>query len=213
MASRHHKQYQSQSSRAEERKQRYIKITVSLFMVFLMVFSTVAFFFTPDPNSFTYNGVRFRAVVDASGFIQGYTARIDGETRTFFSRPTDTTTLSLPEGFPLSLKESMMVVVLFNPEDNLTPLYDSFRFVLEQSLGATPALVPAVTQENTQYPFATYSCDQATEEVPVLFLVEGPLGITAGADNPHCITLSGSQYEYALLHDRIIYRLLEVTES
>jgi len=211
MSSQKNKPSMSRGERAEARKQRYIKITVALFMASIMVFSTVAYFFTPDPNSFTYNGIRFRAQVE-NGMILGYAAKIDGEQRVFFSRPTDSLTLPLPQSFIESMQSSMMVIVLFNPDDELVPLYDSFRFQLERSLGATPMLIPAVTVEDERYLFAVYSCDQATADAPVMFLTQGPLGIVADENNPYCVTLSGSQFEYALLHDRILYRYLGVTE-
>lgn len=202
----------TRAERSEERRQRRIRVGVSLFMVFLMVFSTVAYFFTPNPNSFTYNGVRFRAEVE-NGIIQGFSARIDGEERVFYARPGDSQFIGLPEGFPESLRDAQIVVILVNPEDNLTPLYDAFRFQLERSFGANPLLVPAVTTESATYPFPVYTCDQATPEAPVLFLTQGPVGITADENNPSCITVSGSQYEYALLHDRILYRYFGVTET
>lgn len=202
----------TRSERSEERRQRRIRVGVSLFMVFLMVFSTVAYFFTPDPNSFTYNGVRFKAQVE-NGFIQGFSARIDGEERVFYARPGDSQFIGLPEGFPESLRDAQFVVVLTDPSDNLTQLYEAFRFQLERSFGSAPVLVSAVTEESEIYPFPVYACDQATPETPVLFLTQGPIGITADSENPSCITVSGSQFEYALLHDRILYRYFGVTES
>lgn len=194
----------------EEKRQRRIRVGISLFMLFILVFSSVAYFFTPDTNSFTYNGVRFRGQADSAGFIQGYVAKIDGTQQTFFSRPTDTLNIELPIGFPESLRDAPVTIILFDPEDNLTALYDLFRFELERSL-KDRVLAPAVTAQSPQYPqFPVYSCAQATSESPVVLLTQGTIAIT-NADG--CVTISGGQYDFALLLDRIRYRLLGVTEQ
>lgn len=200
----------ARTEREDERRQRRIRVAISVFMLFILVFSSVAYFFTPDPNSFSYNGIRFRAQADSAGFIQGYVAKVDGEQRSFFTRPTDTLSLALPEGFPESLRDAQVVVVLFDPADNLTPLYDVFRFELEKTLGTSPMLVPAVTTESEQYAFPVYSCAQAAPGSPVILLTQGTMGI---AEKDGCIVVAGGQYDFALLLDRIRYRLLGVTEE
>ena len=204
MRQKHH------TDRDEEKKQSRIRVGISLFMLFILVFSSVAYFFTPDPNKFSYNGVRFSTQVDGTGAILGYTAKINGVAQTFYSRPMDTLDIALPEGFPESMRDTQVVVVLVDPADDLTPLYDLFRFELEKSLGTSPILAPAVTTESAQYAFPVYSCAQATVDSPVIFLTQGPLNIT---NTNNCITISGSQYQFGLLLDRLRYRLLGVTEN
>ncbi len=202
------KKYTSRSEEREERKRRRIQIAVSLFLVFLMVFSTVAFYFQPDPTKVRYGDYTFRAQVDSQGFIQGYTTKIAGEERSFYTLPDQSLDIALPEGFAATLQNAPLVVVLFNPEDNLTALYDQVRFDFANAF--SQPLVPGITQESSSYPFSVLDCANASPDVPFILLAEGARGIT---QENGCYVVRGAQYDYAFLRDRIVYRYYNITES
>jgi hypothetical protein len=212
-----HRAPKSRAQADDERRSRFIRVGVSLFMLFILVFSSVAYFFIPSQTSFRYNGYRIAATVDANGFVQGFTTRIDGTQYSFFSRPEDSLGIPLPAGFVEEISSAQAIFVVFDPNSNLTPFSDAFRFELERSLAPTP-IIPAITQpadptllQGASFTaFSVISCEQAVPGMPVLILAEGPRGIER---TEPCYTISGSQFDFALLRDRIVYRILGVTEE
>ena len=76
----------------EEKRQRRNKVIISLVMIAIMLTSTVAYafyYFTGDSTTVRYNGHKISAQVEG-GYIQGYTAKVDGDKMTGTVKSTST---------------------------------------------------------------------------------------------------------------------------
>lgn len=191
----------------EERRRKRMQIGVSIGFVFLMVFSSIAFYFVPDENSIRYNGYNLKAQADSNGFIVAYTTKVDGKEVSFYASPDTSSTIALPAGVVESIQSAPLVVVLFDPKSNLTPIYDQIRFEFSEAFSAQVAA--AVTEPSAQYPTATVArCEDAQGSFPVLKFTEGQMSIY---EEDGCIVMQGTRYDWALLRDRILYRYYNIT--
>jgi hypothetical protein len=204
------KRFQTRSEAREVRKRRFVQVAVALFLVFLMTFSYIAFYFQPDPTTVRVNGFKLRAIVDGQGFVQAYTTEIDGKEQVFYASPDASSDIALPASFAQELQNAELVVVLFNASDNLTPIYDQVRFDFSEAFSAS--LLSAVVEPSASYPsLPVLNCESTTPGTVFLVLSQGPRAITL--EQPGCYVISGSQFDYAFLRDRVVYRYLNITTA
>jgi hypothetical protein len=193
----------------DARKRKRMQIAISIGFVFLMVFSSIAFYFVPDENALRYNGHVLKAQADANGYIVAYTTEINDEELFFYASPDTSSTIALPEGVVENIQSAPLVVILFDPKSNLTPIYDQIRFEFSEAFSAQVAA--AVTEPSAQYPTATVAkCEDAQGAFPILKFQEGQLSIY---EEDGCTVLQGRSSEWALLRDRIMYRYYNITTS
>lgn len=200
----------TRSQREEERREKRNKIVISLILVFLMVFSTIGFFFSgSDGTTIRYNGHKIRAVLSEQGFIQGYVTEVDDRQIYFLTTPEDTLSVPLPTGFADSLRNAEAIVFLFDPAGNNTEFYDQLRFDFSTAIPKPQAA--ALTQPSANYPFQVASCADTQPAYPLVLLRSGQRNITYEGG---CYVLQGEEpYDFALLRDRIVYAYHGITEE
>jgi hypothetical protein len=198
---------QAAEDRAELRKKRVLALVI----VGLLLVSSIAFvinFFTNSSTTVRHNGYKLKGVVNDQGFVQGYSTEVDDKELFFYSAPTDSLSIPLPPNMIPTLKNSQALVFLFDPQDNYTGLYDQLRFDLRETLPKEQ--YAAVTEPSETYPFAVASCANSSAEAPFIYFKQGPRAITF---ENNCYVLSGEQYDFALLRDRIVYAYYGITEE
>jgi hypothetical protein len=201
------------SAVAEERAERRKKKILAFIIIGLMVFSSVAFAINyitgSGSTTVRYNGYKLKGVVNEQGFVQGYTTEVNDKELFFYSAPTDSLVIPLPADMISTLKEADALIFLFDPQDNYTQLYDQLRFDFKETIPQEQ--YPAVTQSSTTYPFVVASCANSSAQAPFIYFKQGPRAITA--DNNSCYVVSGEQYDFALLRDRIVYAYYGITQE
>jgi hypothetical protein len=198
------------TDRQEERRQRRNRIIISLFIIALMLFSSIAgaiIYFGGDSQSIRYNGHKIRIVADQNGYAQ-YTTKVDGQTITFYTAPQDSESIALPPGMIETLRNADAIVFLFDPKDNQTAMYDELRFSFSQALPKQQGT--AITQADDRYDLQVLSCENAGPTYPFLFFKAGNGSV--GMDG-NCYTLEGGRNNFALLRDRIVYAYYGISQT
>lgn len=192
----------SLSDQSKARKQARNRLIISVFIVVLMVFSTVGYAalqLNGGASATTYNGHKFRPVIDQN-IITGYTTKIDGKQVFFYTEPLVAAQINVPPDFGDALRVAPAIIVLFNPNDTLTSVYDQIRFDWQQFIPTQFGV--GITQASDIYSFPISSCPNANQDAVYILLREGNLSITS---ENGCYVLSGSQYDFATLRDRVVY--------
>ncbi len=201
--------HRSRSEQREERKKRIIQVTVSLFLVFLLLFSYIAYYFTPDQNTIRENGFKITPNVDSLGYIQGYTTKVNGTKKMFYTAPSESQNIALPEGMIAELQSAPFVAVLFNPNDTYVGVYDQMRFDFSANLNTN--VLSAVTEESPKYSqLTTIACGNESNEITMILLAEGNRSITREGG---CYVLRGGQYDFGALRDRVLYAYYGITTN
>jgi hypothetical protein len=200
----------SRSQVLEERRQRRIRVGVSVFLVFLMVFSTVGFYFTASGTSERYNGVKLRTVANAQGLVQGYNANIDGKDVFFYTHPLDSLSIPVPDGFAAALRTSQGIVWVFDPQDNATAVFDQLRYDFSKALSSQQGAGVTRQGDGAYSAFPIVSCSDAAPGFVFVMLESGERNVTY---EDGCFVVSGGDYDWPLLRDRILYLSYGITES
>jgi hypothetical protein len=193
----------TRSEELEERRLRRNKIVIAVVIIVLMLFSSVAsavLFFTDGNSSIKYNGRKFKAAINDQGLIQGYTTKIEGKEVFFYSSPEAAASLEAPPGFSLTLQQANAIVFIFNPADPLVPIYDQIRFDLSQTIPKQQGA--AILNSSPSYSLPVLSCANSSAAYPFILLMNGTKNVTYSEG---CYVFSGTQYDFALLRDKIVY--------
>lgn len=189
-----------------EKKNRRIIIWVSIFMLGLMVFSTVGYIFAGTTStSVRQYGKTFHQVTDDSGNVIGWNLKINGEQKFFYSLPEDVANINVPTGMMDELRASKDIVILFDPTDNNTALYDNMRLDLMDAISKQQT--SAITKNSTIYNLPVLNCSSVAPGYPFILLTDGNLSITT---QNGCYVLAGSQNDYRSLRDRLVYGYYEI---
>jgi hypothetical protein len=200
----------TRSQQNEERRERRNRIIMSLTLIFLMVFSTVAYafyYFTGDTGVIRYNGHKIAPIV-TNGYVQGYTTEVDDRDMIFYTAPEDTLGIALPPGMVQTLRDAEVIVMLFDAQDNQTQYYDALRFDFSETIPNPQA--SGVTRPSDVYALPVLSCANATAEYPFILFERGNTSVSYRGG---CYVLAAEEQGFALLRDRIVYAYHGITEE
>ena len=174
-------------------------------MVGLMIGSilSVALYAPPPAGTIEFEGQQFRVTSDGL-----YALNINGVERRFHNLPGPISSIPYNPLATTLLQNAQETIITFDPsvsEDQLT-FFDAVRFELREAI---PNTISAVTQQATNYPFPVVTCEQATNEQPIIELREGEPEVTA-VDN--CIFVSGNLTAIILSKDTLLYHYFDVLE-
>ncbi len=164
-------------------------------MVAIMVGSFGTVMLYAPHTSTAYNGQQYE-FDEELGMI---TTTLDGETLRFHSQVT--TALSIPYDAQVTpLLSAPQLIVTFDPqEEEQLEYYDLVRSELAF---AFPNIAGGVTQESEEYALPILSCDDATEQNPIIELRSGEARVSI---DDNCILLSGNLTSVVLAKDALLY--------
>lgn len=193
------------------------KIIFSLVLAAIFLFSTIGLIFSSVPGgssgdvfgntySEVYNGVKFESVPNANVFV----AEID-EQEVFFSYlPRDVETMTVDTNvFPLLTNKPQLKIT----SDSLTN-YSDIKSLISYDMSRLFESVDiqrGYVDENNPYGFEQITCEDATEFVPVLYLMNS--NETKISVNNNCvIAQADSQFGYLRIRDRLLFGMYGIIE-
>jgi len=190
----------------EGKKKTNWALWITVALVFLMVSSTLGFIsLQTQGTQLTYNGYDF---VQTN---QGYSTSIDDTQMTFQYFPDTIDHIEVPQSLLNTILNSKVVTVTYNPQDNNTESLALIQYNLFKTLEIKDIYIIRALTNNTGYNLPQVSCDNATFQNPVIHLKTG--NQTEFTKENNCLIVSGyNRVEFAQIHDRLLYGLLEVIQ-
>ncbi|RJQ15483.1 hypothetical protein C4573_04975 [Candidatus Woesearchaeota archaeon] len=188
-----------------KQKKNRTALWMGLFVVFIMVASTFAFIYSYNADTtLTYNGIKFKQDVQTGA----YSAKIDKQLYQFFYHPTAVESFALDAAAIPALKNAQAIAVTFDPNANQQQLLyvDGFRFELEKYVNKQ--VYSAVINESSIYPFAVFTCDNATAQIPVIYLNDSFEPSFIYENN--CLIVNAKGIDLLAMRDRVLYGYLGV---
>ncbi|MFH1511704.1 MAG: hypothetical protein ABIF10_08495 [Candidatus Woesearchaeota archaeon] len=184
------------------------KLTWSLFIVFIMVFSAfgVIFYgFSAPETKLQYNEHKFTVTE------KGFKTKVGAKTYTFGHYPQDLERISLDQGVIDWLKTTKMVYLTYNENQSTVGQIAAAQFEFQKGLKDAGIFgIVTMTKEN-QYGLPVITCDNATSFVPVFEFREA--NETQIVEESSCIILeAGYGEDYYMLTDRILYGILGIMQ-
>ncbi len=190
----------------EEKREKRVKITLSIFISVIMATSILGILNSNSDSLETikYNNIKFKNKLDETG-NPVWTAKFKGEELSFHISPLeadsikkelDASSLALASSL---LRNSKYVIFLKSPEPN--QYVDLASFELSKTLGKITGTALTKKSPGSELPVA--SCENATNSSPfITFETNSSMGIET--DN-NCITLKGNGFELLSLKDTLLY--------
>jgi len=180
------------------------KVAVSLFILFIMVFSVfglVLYYTVPPTPPLEYNGFKFTVLQS------GFKSKIGGVDRQFLFFPQDIEYVSLSDDVKSALNQPVWTVA-YNPQDVRNSTLGEAQYYLEFHLSDKKIIERALTNV-TDESLPQKSCADATESQPVI-LIEFANETGVFMKN-NCVKISSiSDMDLFRSVERIIYHVLGV---
>lgn len=189
----------TRAQRAEEKRQKRVRMWMGVFIIGIMVLSSFAFvlvFYAPQEGTqdSLLRGYDY-TVTDNALFVE-----FDDQTVPFYSFPDQSIPLDVNA---MELIESAdILVIAFNASQTADlPFLDAIRLDLATFL---PGLQvgSSILEPSDAYNLPVGGCEQAS---PGIVVMRVELGSPAVTMNGSCVILSGQQQTYLLVRDQIIY--------
>lgn len=177
---------------------------VSIFIVVIMVSSTLGFILTRSTSSSqNYNGHKF--------YLRNnhWVLEKDKQEYSFYFHPSELENINLSSSLTFTLQDSPVIALSFNPNASLEYI-DYSRFTLAENLfRQNTYVINGITQPHKNYNLSIITCQNATPQQPVLILRKA--NTTQIREEKPCFYLeASSEYDFIALTERTIYSLLGV---
>ncbi len=208
MVRRKFKNVQKRNREAEKKKR--MQVGISIFFVFLMVFSVMGIYVSQQQNSsldeFNYNEYSFEVIEETPGQY-ALSTLINGQEKIFYALPQDTLTISTTGNVTEVIGSTGYVALAHNISPELIPLVDLMRFDFDRYAQTLTVDVPLYSNTTPE----GVSCLNATPEVPVITLVESDE--TQIVVEGYCVQIESQPTDLYLIRDRLLYSLLGVIQG
>lgn len=192
------KSRKTKSQRAEEKRQKRIRMVIGAFIIILMVSSVVGIaviYYAPPSTAPVGTSVRFDYQIQDNIIY----ADIDDQVIPFYTFPDASVPIE-----PLAvewLQDSSAIILAFDPADEENVQFaELIAFDLSSYLDKQTATV--VLSESDQYPLPLASCDNSTQTVPIVQIINGTTGFSVTGN---CLTLSGNEFSLIAARDQLLY--------
>ena len=187
-----------------KKKKTNMNLFWTLFIAFIMVSSIAGYMWFGSENpEFEYNGHKISRDDYGYNYVKDRT-----EFRfTFFPSELE----ELANQTDLSKLKKQMFYITFDPNSKLTEAVDILRFEFSKELPEINVFMAEgiMVNESDVYDLPLIDCSDATENVPVIKLVEG--NETKISENDNCFTIEAKNaYDVIKIKDLILYSLLGV---
>jgi hypothetical protein len=187
----------------KKEKRKTLAIVMTIFIALSMIISIFAIVLDNyQSDELSYNGHTFK-ITDS-----GYRVKLNGAFMDFQYYPSDLERINISKDIVDTLKNSQAVALLFDPNSSTDDLIyiDFARFEMSQQLGKP--MYFAVTQPSEAYPLTVAGCENATLEVPIIFMnMSSDSTFTVSGQNAGCIIMNARLREIIALKERLIYAL------
>ena len=194
-----------------EKQQKKSKIILGLFIVVIMVGSTLGLFI--GGNQTPTNGLTYTNENDEEFFFEfgngQYTSEINGNEVLFYSLPSDASRINITQEAYQTIIDSNAFVITFNPKTKDIQYIEQARFDLTFDLSNfNKYLLSAVTKKDPLYDLKTITCANATSQIPVIYMESS--NSTYASKEGDCIVLKGTRSDFLRYRDYILYKLYGV---
>lgn len=172
----------------------------------IMIFSGFGIFSDQGNTSIYYGKYKLSVSNEGRYLFMKY----NGNDMIFYNAPADIRNIS-DAGVIQKLKESRFLITTFDPLQNPNNLViiDKTRFDLGDAFDKE--VIPGVTRQGKGYEFPVYTCENASEFIPVLYFNES--NETSIINNNNCIILNGNNTGMLELRDFILYSMIGVFDE
>jgi len=189
----------------EERKNRRNQLYMGLFIIIIMVASTIGFFYgTQEQNDrLFYNEYKF---IQKN---QKWTTKINNVEYDFYFHPTEVEFYEVSDEVINLFKGKNAFVFTFEHNSSDIQFVEAGRFEMQNNLGKKNIyVISGVLEENTIYKLPVIDCINATAQIPVLKVITADEPKFVVQDN--CAILSGYGKDKLARIENLQYRLLDV---
>lgn len=190
--------------REEEKRKKRSRFWMGVFIIVIMVFSTLGFIATYYAPQNPGNQEGQQGAYDFSYEVRDNRVfvRHDGEEVPFYSLPQG---VSVPDEASRLLSGAQGVFVAFNASDEQNlPYVELARWDFSQYLDVPTS--GALLSESEQYDFPVVTCADASAQHPVVrFVNASRTGVSVDGS---CVTLSGSEVGLLYARDALLYSYL-----
>ncbi len=180
------------------------KKLIGLFIIGIMVASTIGLVVidyaqNDGTGTIKYNGIKFIQTAD------GYTAKVNGESKHFIFFPQDIEYVQLNEQVR-ALLDQPVITITYDANSTLAPNYAEAQYYIELQTQNEKIIERAASVAVGELPAKT--CADATPAQPVIQFEDGNSTITADGN---CIRIaSRDAYDAYQKTERLVYHLLKV---
>ena len=191
----------------EDVRQKKKQMLVALFIIAIMVLSTLGFvldFSQPSQSTLEYNTHKFTQTT------QGWSTKLNGQKRLFLFFPGQLEDISFPDEAKKILTSPKQVSLSYDSNTTSVQVFAELQFDLERRLTnyANVYVVRGISNsEGTALP--TIMCGNATETVPVVFFRESNTTQVL-AENNCIIAESSAPIDAVRIAERILYTVLGI---
>ena len=189
----------------KQKEKKHLNALMALFIAVLMVGSILGLMWSGNADDdLNYKDYKFKVVGNQ------ISTKINDVVYYFYYHPTDLLSMNVSEEADSILDNVEMVYLTFDPEADNIEYIESTRFELAQEFIKTgKVMMNGQIKEDRVYNYPIITCDNATEFIPVIYLMNG--GETQIYSIGNCI-MAESAFEQAFiaLKDKIMYMVLGV---
>lgn len=199
-----------QKRNKEAQKKRRMQVGISIFFVFLMVFSVMGIYVSNQQNSaltkFNYGEYSFEVVEETPGQF-ALSSMINGEEKIFYALPQDVLIIPTSGNVSSVIGDSGYVVVAHNLSVEYTPLVDLMRFDFDRYAQTLALNLPLYSNSTP----TGVNCLNATQEVPIITLEESTK--TQIVVEGYCVQVYAQPNDLYLIRDRLLFSLLGIIKQ
>jgi len=190
--------------RRERKVEKRKQVWMAAILVFLMVASGFGVIIGNQSNEMKYGDFKF-SIKD-----NRYVTEVEERELFFYNLPQQLEFINLSSTTTNKLKESYMIYMTFNPEEDPSlPYIELSRFELSQVLGKS--MVNGVLVESEDYALPVLTCASATMQTPmIIFNISSETSII---DIDNCIYFNARGPEFIQLKDRLVYSYFGVIQD
>ena len=200
--------------RRRRKKEERTKFYLAIFVIVIMVSSTIGFVLDfsmspdkgKDPTAIQFNDYEFTQTEE--GLL---TTKINDVDAYFGYLPTSVQYITVPEEVLTQLENAVTIRVIYDPDSEIADALGFIQYSFELMIPPIKGTIVlrGLASENKQAELPVYTCDNATFDKPVLYLVQGD-DIRIDQEEG-CIKLIGTDAPSMMqLHDRLLYALFGV---
>jgi hypothetical protein len=194
----------------EAQRKKRLQVGISIFFVFLMVFSILGIYVSHRQNSvlnqFEYDGYAFDLELDSLGQYTLVTT-VNEEEKVFYSLPQDTLRIPVNGNVTRVIGNTGYLAIATNLSSELIPIVDLMRFDFDRYASVLAVQAPLT---NLAENISGVDCFNATAEIPIVTLVEST---TTQIDvEGSCVQIQTLPNDAFLIRDRLLYSMLGILD-
>lgn len=192
-------------NKKKQREQYTRTIVVIITVIFILSSIAGIVLYRNDPREeFSIQGVKFRQEGDH------YIANINKNDVIVYTLPGEASYINISSAILNKIKNSKMIYLTFDPEQDDLTYVDFIRFELTEELFENNIFpISGTLRESPLYQLPVVDCENATIYTPVIeFRVENKTNIY---EEDNCIYIQAKGPEFIIIRDKIIFGLYGLT--